>query len=91
MLQGAMMVRLLKMCHSFLDIAAAVVKMMTFFSKLAGLDFSSGFQTGYKKGFKQSAGYKAGIIAGEAAQRKKESKSAYLAQHALSTPALNAN
>ncbi len=65
--------------------------MMTFFSKLAGLDFSSGFQTGYKKGFKQSAGYNAGIIAGEAAQRKKESKSAYLAQHALSTPALNAN
>ena len=72
-------------------ITAAAVKMMTFFSKLAGLDFSSGFQTGYKKGFKQSAGYKAGIIAGEAAQRKKESKSAYLAQHALSTPALNAN
>jgi hypothetical protein len=65
--------------------------MMTFFSKLAGLDFSDGFQKGYKKGFKQSAGYKAGYIAGEAGQRKKESKGAYLAQHALSTPSLNAN
>jgi hypothetical protein len=67
------------------------LEMMTFFSKLAGLDFSSGFQTGYKKGFKQSAGYKAGFAAGEAAQKQKESKSAYLAQHALSTPSLNAN
>jgi hypothetical protein len=86
-----MILRLLKMSRCFLHDTAVAVKMMTFFSKLAGLDFSSGFQTGYKKGFKQSAGYKAGIIAGEAAQRKKESKSAYLAQHALSTPALNAN
>ena len=71
--------------------AAATCKMMTFFTKLAGLDFSSGFQTGYKKGFKQSDGYKAGYIAGKAAQKKKESKGAYLAQHALSTPSLNAN
>ena len=78
--------------RKFLRLATSELpKMMTFFSKLAGLDFSSGFQTGYKKGFKQSAGYKAGLVAGEAAQRKKESKSAYLAQHALSTPSLNAN